>query len=301
MRLLIAITVLPVVLILDYIYRNDVHKEEKSHLRKTILLGILFLIPVAIIELIVDVFFPVESTAVTSYVQLFINTFLGIAIIEEGGKYLVVRLFNYNKNHFDESYDAIVYCTYASLGFAVAENVLYVFGGLFTSGSTISFITAIFRALTSIPGHACFGIFMGYFVAKAKMAQFNNEPGEKKYLLLALFTATIVHTIYDFLLLSGNDLFKILWFVFIIVCDVIAIRFIKNGAKENVVFSREQNQPINGYGVNNSPYGTGYTNFGANNNVYSGTGNPVINTKQGGINNQGYNQSVNDDGGGRFN
>lgn len=47
-----------------------------------------------------------------------------------------------------------------ALGFAVLENISYSIG--------YGWGTALIRAVTAVPGHACFGVFMGAFYGFAK-------------------------------------------------------------------------------------------------------------------------------------
>ena len=245
MRVLLTLAVVPVFVILWFVYVNDKHKEPGRPLAKTIIFGILSTIPIGILENILEPLLNVDVEEGLSLISLFIYVFLGIAVIEELAKWLIVVGLNYNKRYFDESYDAIVYCTFASLGFAVLENILYVIASLLTGGSVASFVTVLLRAVTSIPGHACDGVFMGYFISKAKISQvFENRKKEDKNLILALVIPTVVHTLFDAFLLSQNLLLLLVWFVFIIVCDVIAIALIKDGAKKNISLVK-QNEEMN--------------------------------------------------------
>ena len=246
MRVLLGLAILPVFVILWFVYSNDKHKESGKNLAITIILGVLSTIPVAILETIVDPLFSVDVEDGLSIVTLFINVFLGIAIIEELAKWLIVVGANYNKKHFDETYDAIVYCTFASLGFALLENILYALVSLITNGSTAGFVTVILRAVTSIPGHACFGVFMGYFISKAKISQvYEKKKNEKKNLILALLIPTLVHTLFDAFLLSQNVSLILVWLAMIIVCDVLSILFIKDGAKRNITLVNFNESQLN--------------------------------------------------------
>lgn len=79
-----------------------------------------------------------------------------------------------------------------SLGFAALENIFYVAD----NGAGVG----ILRAILSVPGHALWGIFMGYQLGLAKFV-----PAERpKRLLLAFIIPFIGHGIYDFLLTVGS-------------------------------------------------------------------------------------------------
>ena len=142
---------------------------------------------------------------------------VGVALIEELSKYIVFMKIIWKNDNFDYKYDGIVYAVAASLGFAALENVLY----LISFGTDIS----LGRALFAIPGHATFGIFMGYFLSRAKKKFCENKDfGTKRLRLKALFVPTIIHGIYDFLLddLLQEEYFY-LFFIFVIILDIVAI------------------------------------------------------------------------------
>lgn len=204
--LLIA-AILPIIGLGFFIYTKDVNKEPSSLLAKIFILGFFSAIPVIIIELILDSFF--STNDVTSFLLLFINTFISVALIEEGFKWLITKKFGYNNKEFDEIYDVIVYAVFASLGFACIENILYVI--------STGFGTAVIRAIFSVPGHACDAIIMGYFLARAKINNINGSKDlEKKNLFLSLFVPSIAHTIYDAILLyvsSGAGWYNIILFL----------------------------------------------------------------------------------------
>ena len=81
--------------------------------------------------------------------------FIGVALVEEGLKWIVMFFFTHKSKHFNSLFDGIVYAVFVSLGFAAFENVLYVWSGGWT--------VALLRALTSVPAHMFFGVAMGWF------------------------------------------------------------------------------------------------------------------------------------------
>jgi RsiW-degrading membrane proteinase PrsW (M82 family) len=98
-----------------------------------------------------------------------------------------VRYYAQPKNAFNESFDGVVYAVMVSMGFAVTENIFYVFEG--------GMETAIARAFTAVPAHSTFGILMGYFMGKAKFSK--NKTALN---FVGLLLAVIFHGAYDFFL-----------------------------------------------------------------------------------------------------
>lgn len=192
---LVIAAIIPVVILCFYIYIKDNHKESLGLLAKLFFRGMLTVIPIVATEMLAQLFFSTEKAG-SNYVLLFINVFISVGIIEEFFKWSVTRKVGYNDREFDEIYDIIVYSVFVSLGFAVVENILYVLQN--------GMGNAIMRALTSIPGHTCFAISMGAYLAKAKIASLNNNKRlYKKNVFLSLLVPTLLHTTYDFFAFAG--------------------------------------------------------------------------------------------------
>ena len=213
--ILLFLAVLPVVALCYFIYKKDQNKEPMGLLMKIFALGFFSAIPVLIVELVLGSFLPTDGEF--SFLVLYFNVFVSVALVEEGFKWLVTKLVGYDNKEFDEIYDIVVYSVFASLGFACIENIIYVY----SNGVT----TAFTRALLSIPGHMCFGVIMGYFLSKAKVAKINgNESLCTRNLVLSLICPSLVHAMYDALIFYGSDLSVLLFFLFdiamVVVCFI---------------------------------------------------------------------------------
>ena len=222
MNLLLYISILPVILLLLYIYNKDKNKEPKELLIRMFLFGVFTFIPVCIFEGLLSFIFEIDNT--DNLLWLFISVFCMIGFVEEFFKWIVVKIIGYDSREFDEVYDAIVYCVCSSLGFAFIENLLYIFE------SGIS--TGILRAFTAIPVHTCNGVIMGYYLGIAKLMQVNGNSCYKRYLLLSLFMPVLAHTVYDFLLMSKNVLLIFIWFVIYIVFVIKCAKIVKKVAND---------------------------------------------------------------------
>ena len=223
MEILLFASIIPVVLLGIYIYKKDQHKEPIGLLASIFILGVLSCIPVVITEVFVGELFPIDETT-SSFLEIFINVFIGVGLIEEGFKWLVTYFRGYKHREFDEVYDIIVYAVFASLGFACIENIMYVF--------SYGLGTAAMRAVTSIPGHASFGILMGYFLSKAKVNELNGEKSlRSKNLFLSIFIPTLFHTTFDAILTSNLDLAIIIFFIFDIGMVIYCFNIVKKMSK----------------------------------------------------------------------
>lgn len=246
--LLFIISVLPVFLIGMFIYKKDKEKEPTRLLVKLFLGGFLSCVLVLIIGGLLGILFPIfsEDASKLNLLELFIHVFIGVALVEEFCKWIVAYKIAYNDSNFDEIYDGILYSVFVALGFACIENLLYVYEGGISTG--------IARALLAVPGHACDGLFMGYYLGLSKIAITNNRKDLKnKNLFLSILIPTITHGIYDYCLLSESGLLIILFFIFVVVMYIVALKRVKKVSSINKKFKYKDNYcPNCGYIVDSN-------------------------------------------------
>lgn len=224
---LLVIASLPVILLCMYIYKHDKDKEPKKLLKKIFLYGIASVIPIIILEEIVAVILPTEDNS--NLIKLFIAVFVGVGLIEEGAKWVVTNKCIYNDGEFNHAYDAIVYAVFASLGFALVENILYVL--------SLGAGTGVLRALITVPSHACDGIFMGYFIGKSKQSSYNGNQKEANiYMLLSLLVPIIAHTLFDYFILSKSNILIVIFFIYTIIMYIICFILVRKVAKIDANF-----------------------------------------------------------------
>ena len=220
---IIVPALLPVFLVFWYVYSKDKHEREPLALvLKIFFFGALFS-PVCIpieraLDNVIWYWFGYDYT-----LYELIENVIGVGLVEETVKLTVFMIFIWKNKEFNFRYDGIVYAVAASLGFAALENVMYV----------ISYGTAISipRAIFSIPGHAAFAIFMGFFLSRAKHWALR---GIGFFTILALLFAiaipTIIHGIYDFLLSDAIQLTpqKYIFFLFVFILDWLSWRILRH-------------------------------------------------------------------------
>lgn len=218
MNYLLLLAILPTFLMGRYIYNNDrIEKEPTNLLVKLMASGILAAILTVILTAILTVIFPFFGNANTESfdpMSLAVYVFFGIALIEEFSKWFFTTILSWKNKNFNHIYDAIVYSTFVSLGFATIENILYVFANE-TVAAALG--TAILRMLLSVPGHTFFGVMMGYYLGLAKLTAINNKKNKsQKYLVLSLLVPATCHFLFDYLLLLGEPISFLLFLAFIV-------------------------------------------------------------------------------------
>ncbi len=223
LSLILIPALLPVAIILFYVYIVDrAEREPAGFLLFVFVMGAVFALPCAFIEpFLQSVFFAEEESA--SLFNVFCRNVFAIALVEEFSKWLVFKLFVWNNSNFNYRYDGIVYAVTASLGFAALENVFYI--------ASFGREIALQRAIFAIPAHTTFGVFMGFFLARAKSGFLHNYSTSAK--TQALVIPVIIHGTYDFLLSEQVAMtgYQFVFFILVIVLDFAAWKMIRKGFK----------------------------------------------------------------------
>ena len=219
MLFLVIAAVVPAAVLCAYVYRMDrVDKEPPRLLAKLFFLGVASCFPAMLLETLFegfnDAFFSAFGVADESalyldtpahYAYHFVGNLFGVALVEEGLKWLVLFFVTRNNPNFNSMFDGIVYAVFVSLGFAAYENVRYVFAyGL--SGAAL-------RAVTAVPGHMFFAVIMGLQYSRwhaltnarnLEKALCAGNPSlrpvidPKPKLALSLILPVLAHGAYDF-------------------------------------------------------------------------------------------------------
>lgn len=192
---LLAMTLGPGLFILGWIYLKDKHEKEPLHL---LLLAFIGGAISTVLVLFASVLWQNLGFGISddNLLATAFYAFVSVGGTEELAKLLVVLLFFYNRKAFNEPFDGIVYCVAVSMGFATAENILYVYAN---SAPEDARWVALLRMFTAVPAHATFGILMGFFVGHSKFDNFKIG-----YLVLAFLSAAFTHGAYDFFLFIRN-------------------------------------------------------------------------------------------------
>ncbi|MDB5192392.1 MAG: PrsW family intrarane metalloprotease [Segetibacter sp.] len=187
-----AIALAPAILIMLFIYLKDrYNKEPLIHLAVCFFLGVISAVPVIYIERFTGNF--LDTNFEKGLVHTLLKAFIVVALAEEFGKYCMLRWYAYPKKAFDEPFDGIVYSIFVSMGFAVFENLGYVY----RFGSDVG----ILRMFLTVPAHASFAVLMGYYVGLAKF-----HPSKAVWLrTVGLFWAVVFHGAYDCFLFLGEN------------------------------------------------------------------------------------------------
>lgn len=215
---LTRLAVIPGLVIIIYIYGKDkVEKEPINLIFRLMIFGALCCYVAGTMERIIMAFLPAYPSG--SLLYALTNAFLVAGLCEELVKFLALRLGSWRHPSFNYRFDGIVYGVSVAVGFAILENVMYVF--------SYGFQTAIVRAFTAVPLHAFCGAVMGICYSYSKKASIDGNRGASVgYGLLAYLIPLTIHGIYDTFAMMRTQLASILLFAFVIFLYIEVTRMI---------------------------------------------------------------------------
>ncbi len=190
--ILIAAAIIPAVFLMIQVHRMDrLEPESPALLRRLVVVGVLSSLLALVLERILSALLNLALSPDTGAYNIILY-FIIVAFSEEGSKYLFLYKNTWNTSEFNCQYDGVVYAVFVSLGFALWENISYVLN--------YGFSTALVRAVTAIPGHACFGVFMGVFYGAArKYSDFGQGALSTVLKILAVLVPALLHGAYDYI------------------------------------------------------------------------------------------------------
>lgn len=192
MNIAIISAVLPVLLLLFFIYKKDRYQPEPvKRLLLTFFVGCLSVVPASLLELLIDPFGPSDPVGGGLF-----RGFCVAGFSEELCKLVLLYWAVWKSKEFDEYFDGIVYAVYLSLGFACVENITYVVSG------DDPMMLALSRGLLAVPAHFLFAVTMGYYFSLAKF----DRPNRIRHLFMALLFPVLLHGTYDALLMVSSNL-----------------------------------------------------------------------------------------------
>ena len=229
--LLILAAVIPAVVLLVKVYRSDRLERESPYLvGKLVISGIIStffaLVGEKLFGTLLSMIVPVDSK-----IYGILLYFGVVAVSEEVAKYVLLKRRTWNNAEFNCQFDGIVYATAVSLGFALWENISYV--------TMYGFSTALVRAITAVPGHACFGVFMGIFYGLAKSNDYIGRDNlANTYSILSVAVPVLLHGAYDYIATISSDDMSWLFIVFVLVLFVTSYILVGKMAKNDKYMTR---------------------------------------------------------------
>lgn len=191
MILIIVTALLPALILGWWIYRKDSARPEPPRmLYKAFFYGV----GSTFVSLLISTFMGMMGIMVYdlgSFTGAVSTALFAAALPEEIAKLTMLWLLLRKNPYYDEYLDGIVYAACVGLGFAGAENILY----LLQSDDWVG--TGIVRGLTAVPAHFAIACAMGYFYSKR---HFGDRSTITAVCILAV--PVVIHWVYDALAFS---------------------------------------------------------------------------------------------------
>lgn len=224
--LLIIMAVVPAIVLMRYVYKSDkLEKESPSLIWNLIIWGILSTALATVTELIGEWILSKVLPMENKWYDIILY-FVIVGLSEEGFKYLVLKKRTWNNREFNCQFDGVVYAVFVSLGFALWENIKYVF--------SYGFGTALVRAVTAVPGHACFGVFMGVWYGFAKWLSGHGRRAESKtFRVFAVIIPTLIHGFYDYIATRTEEKYSWVFLVFIAILFAVSFLLVKKFSEKD--------------------------------------------------------------------
>ena len=111
-------------------------------------------------------------------------------LVEELGKFFVVRATMYRSPYFDEPMRGLIYSSAAALGFASIENLVY----MVQAGAAVILV----RGIECTLGHVFFASCWGYSLGAARRRADQGRRGGGALVALGLTAAIALHGLWDY-------------------------------------------------------------------------------------------------------
>ena len=232
---LIIAAVVPAVVLMVRAYQRDRIEKESPALLWTLVRGGILSTLLAMVEETVGQWLLGQFVAPEDKLYDIIMFFVIVAFAEETSKYIFMKRSTWNNPEFNCQYDGVIYALFTSLGFALWENISYVL--------SYGFSTALVRAVTAIPGHASFGVFMGVFYGLAKRADTEgNRSASTVFRVLSILAPALLHGAYDYIATRQTDEGTPYFLIYVVVLFIFAFIATNRASANDVRFGAGQSQ-----------------------------------------------------------
>jgi len=206
--LFIILGLIPSIIWLLFYLRKDKRPEPNEMVLKIFIYGMAVTLPAALIEWGFVKF--LKTINLSSTITLAIYFLIGVALVEEVSKYLIVKFRVLRDPEFDEPVDAMIYMIIVGLGFAAFENILILFllKEPYLFQKTVWALSGRFVGATFL--HTLCSANIGFFLA---LSLFRTKK-RFRLLLVGLLISTILHGLYNLAItMKGEEKFVIIAFI----------------------------------------------------------------------------------------
>lgn len=201
----IILGIAPTLLWLWFWLKEDPHPEPKRRLIFAFMAGALSTFLAFVIEFGFFIFTRNNSAVAELIIVSATSSIIAFAFFEEIIKYFAAKVSVLRGKDYDEPVDAMIYLITAALGFAAAENILFLVGA-FERGFAEGILVSNLRFISTSLLHGLSSAIVGAGLA----FPFFNKKHRGRDLFFGLFTAILLHSLYNFFIIkdvAGNGFF----------------------------------------------------------------------------------------------
>ncbi|MBQ9196406.1 MAG: PrsW family intramembrane metalloprotease [Clostridia bacterium] len=223
---LIAAAVIPAIVLMIYVYREDRLEKEPWPLLLSLLIQGVVSTSLAVFAERLGTRLLGGLFSYNTWAYQIIFNFIVVGLSEEGFKYLLLKRRTWLSPAFNCQFDGVVYAVFVSLGFALWENIDYVI--------MYGFSAAMIRAVTAVPGHACFGVFMGAWYGLARRYEnYGLQERSRLCRALAVVCPVLLHGLYDLIATVERSAFSPVFIGFILLMFLAAFLTIRRLSRQD--------------------------------------------------------------------
>ena len=149
----------------------------------------------------VGVVIPIQQ-AVATLLASTTMVFIAWSVIEEIMKYEAARVTVLRSRENNEPIDSVIYMVTVALGFAAAENALFLLSPLAGETFTQSLMTGNLRFVGAMLLHVLSSAVIGVFLA---LAFYKSKRQKLLFALLGVILAALLHSLFNFLILNTAE------------------------------------------------------------------------------------------------
>lgn len=194
--------ILPAMLWLWFWLREDsLHPEPKKTIAKAFIGGMLAMLAVLPLQFLTNKL--VDDQTVKYVIWAF---------LEEVLKFLFVYITALRTREVDEPIDDLIYLVTGALGFAALENTFYILNEVGNGGYISSIVTANLRFIGASLVHVVASAVIGYAAARTF---YKKSYVRAAAISFAIVVATVLHSIFNLNIMTGNSVDKLKVFGFV--------------------------------------------------------------------------------------
>ena len=172
-------------------------REDSKHPEPRRLIALAFLAGMVTVAVVI----PIQK-AVAPFLASTTLVFIAWSIIEEVMKYLAARVTVLRRREDDEPIDSVIYMVTVALGFAAAENTLFLLSPL--SGDNI--LQTLMTGNLRFVGATLLHVLSSAAIGVALALSFYKPKAEKRtYVFFGVILAALLHSLFNFLILNTAE------------------------------------------------------------------------------------------------